>query len=140
MSSSAAKPDLIISLSRDKVRLNLIENPASGRSAWQTTFEVENIFLEEQIAQSLDSILLQHPPLIEHFPCVGIVVLDRPNIYLSRKYLGNGDLGEIASRHLRLRVGDTLNTDSTENDTVFCYSLPTNTLLMLKEYYANISC
>ncbi len=140
MSTTAIQPDLIISLSQDRVRLNLLENPESGRPGWQTSFDVDSIFLEEQISQSLDQALLENPSLIDQFPFVEIVVLDRPNICVSRQYVESGKLGEIAARHLRLRVGDTLTTDSSENDAVICYSLPTETLVMLKEYYANIGC
>ena len=140
MSSTAIQPDLIISLSQDKVRLNLLANPETGRSSWKSSFDIEHLFLEEQIAQSLDQALLENPSLIDEFPCVEIIVLDRPNICLSRRYVDQGLLGEIASRHLRLRVGDTLTADSTDHDAVICYSVPTDTLLMLKEYYSNIGC
>ena len=140
MSTSAIQPDLIISLSRDRVRLNISEDAESGRPAWQTSFDVDHIFLQEQISMSLDKALLENPSLFDQFPCVEIVVLDRPNICVSRKFLENGKLGEIASRHLRLRAGDTLTTDLSALDTVFCYSLPTETLQMLKEYYSNINC
>ena len=140
MSTAAIQPDLIISLSQDKVRLNLSEDPESGRQAWQTTFEVDNIFLQEQISNAMDQALLENPSLIDHFPCVEIVVLDQPSFFIPKQYADNGNLGEIAARYLRLRMGDTLTTDRAEDDAVICYCLPTETMMMFKEYYSNAGC
>lgn len=140
MPTVTTQPDLIITLSKDSVRLMLSENLAEGRTGWQTMFRVESIFLEEQISQALDLALIQNPSLTDQFPCVEIILSDRPNIFLSRHYMDNGQWGEIASRYLRMRVGDTLSSDVSERDEVICYSIPTGTLKMIKEYYANAGC
>src|SRR5690349_4471804 len=140
MPATATQPDLIISLSQDKVRLKLVEDPQSGRTAWETSFDVDHIFLEDQISSSLDRIMLENPVLIDDFPCVEIIMLDRPNICVSGQYQDEGQLGQIASRHLRKRIGDTLASDPSENNAVICYTVPTGTLTMLKEYYANAGC
>ncbi len=137
MSASAHQPELIISLSSDKVTLDLSGQLEQGRSHWKTSFEVDGIFLEEQISLSLDQVLAENPILLDQFSCVEIVLLDRPNISVPRHYVESARLAEIASRHLRLRLGDTLTTDSTGTDAVFCYTMPTYTLQMLREYYAN---
>lgn len=140
MSTATIQPDLIIALSQDRVSLNMSEDISTGRSGWQTSFKVDSIFLEEQISHSLDLALLENPALMDSFPCVEVIVLDRPNFCLSRHYADQGKLGEIASRYLRMRVGDTLTADASENEVVICYSLPTETLMMLKEYYSNLDC
>ncbi|MGB4847632.1 MAG: DUF3822 family protein [Saprospiraceae bacterium] len=140
MSTATIQPELIIALSQDRVSLNIPENNSTGRSGWQTSFKVDNIFLEEQISQALDQALVENPALMDSFSCVEIIVLDRPNFCVSRHYADQGKLGEIASRYLRMRVGDSLTADTSENDSVICYSLPTGTLMMLKEYYSNLDC
>ncbi|HZV71797.1 MAG TPA: DUF3822 family protein [Saprospiraceae bacterium] len=140
MSTTTIQPDLIISLSQDRVRLSLSENSSLGRSGWQASFKVDSLFLEDQISRSLDSALLENPTLMEEFSCVEIIILDRPNICVSKHYADQGKLGEIASRYLRLRTGDSLATDPSENDALICYTVPTETLTMLKEYYADIGC
>ncbi|MEO6131078.1 MAG: DUF3822 family protein [Saprospiraceae bacterium] len=140
MPTLSSQPDLIISLSQDRVKVNLSGNTETGRAAWQTSFKVDSIFLEEQIASSLDSALLENPSLMDQFQCVEVVVLDRPNICLPQHYLDSGILGDIAAKYFRLRAGDTLTTDPSENEAVICYTLPTKTMTMLKEYYANINC
>lgn len=137
MSSAASQPDLIIALSRDKVSLNLSAN-AKGRNNLNKSFEVDGMFMEEQISQSLDQILTENPVLIDQFPCVEIILIDRPNITMPGQYAANEKLAEIASRHLRLRAGDTLTTDSTGDKFILCYTMPTDTLQMLREYYANV--
>ncbi|MGB3078396.1 MAG: DUF3822 family protein, partial [Saprospiraceae bacterium] len=140
MSTAAIQPELIIVLSQNRVSLNMSEDVSKGRPGWQASFNVDSIFFEEQISQSLDQALLEHPTLMDSFSCVEIIVLDRPNFSVSRHYADQGILGEIASRYLRMRAGDSLSTDSSENDAVICYSLPTQTLAMLKEYYSNLGC
>ncbi len=138
MSSAASQPDLIITLSRDKVSLSLTANN-EGRLNLNKSFGVDGIFMEDQIAQSLDQILMDNPVLIDQFPCVEIILIDRPNITMPSMYAGNEKLAEIASRHLRLRAGDTLTTDAAGDKAVLCYTMPTDTLRMLREYYANIT-
>jgi hypothetical protein len=136
---SAANPsDLIISLSHDKVTLNLIELPEKHRSQVKATFGVDSIFLEEQMAKSMDQVLTDHPSLIDQFSCVDIIVMDRPNVNIPRFYTQNATAAEIASRYLRVRKGDTLATDDSGHDSVFCYTMPIGTLQMLKEYYSNV--
>ena len=139
MLSTANQPDLIISLSRDRVTLELSALPDIGRSYWKTSFDVESIFLKDQISHSIDKVLFDNPVLLDHFNCVEIIVLDRPNVTIPFRYLENGGAVDIASRYLRPRTGDTLNADTLNNDSVFCYTMPTETLKMLKEYYANIN-
>lgn len=137
MSTAASQPDLIIALSHDMVQINLSGQPDTGRTQWKTSFEISGLFLNDQIAQSLDQLMMDNPSLIAQFPCVEIVVMDRPNITLPQLYIDNGQLPEIASRYLRLRLGDTLATDNAGTDNVFCFTVPTETLQLLKEYYAN---
>jgi len=76
MSEQANLPDLIITLSRDNVMLDLSALPEEGRTHWKTTFDVDGLFLEEKISRSLDEVLLQNPVLIDHFTCVDVVVID----------------------------------------------------------------
>ncbi len=140
MLTATIQPDLIIALSQNRVSLNMSEDVSTGRPGWQTSFRVDSIFFEDQISQSLDLALLEHPQLMDSFSCVEIIVLDRPNFCVSRHYAAQGKLAEIASRYLSMRAGDTLTTDPSENDAVICYSLPTETLAMLKEYYSNLDC
>ena len=137
MSSAAGQPDLIIALSRDKVSLNLSANSAQGRNNLIRSFEVDDIFLEEQISQSLDQVLTENPVLIDQFPCVEIILIDRPNITMPATYTDTQKMAEIASRYLRLRKGDTLTSDATGEKSILCYTIPTDTLQMLREYYAN---
>jgi Protein of unknown function (DUF3822) len=140
MSTATIQPDLIIALSQDRVSLNMSEDTSKGRLSWRSSFKVDSIFFEEQISHALDQALFENPALMDSFSCVEVIVLDRPNFCLSRHYADQGKLGEIASRYLRMRVGDTLTADASENDAVICYSLPTETLMMLKEYYSNLDC
>jgi hypothetical protein len=132
-------PELIISLSHDMVRVHLLAKPDQGRASWQSDFTIEGDFLEEQISSALDTALSQNPSLVDHFKCVEVVVLDRPNIFIPHFYVGSGKIKDIARRYLRLRVGDTLTTDQTVKDTVIAYTLPADTVHVFKEYYVNIS-
>jgi len=134
----ASQPELIIALSRDKVTLNLSGLKEQDRKYWKTSFSMDGIFLNEQISRSLDQVLFENDFLVEHIPCVEIILVDRPHISVPRYYADNGQLPDIASRYLRLRMGDTLTSDDTQTGSVFCYTIPANTLQMLKEYYANI--
>ena len=140
MSTATIQPDLIIALSQDSVRLSLSENSSLGRPGWQASFKVDSLFLEDQISRSLDSAMLENPALMEEFSCVEMIILDRPNICISRHYEDQGKIGEIVSRYLRLRTGDSLATDLSENDALICYPVPKETLSMIKEYYADIGC
>lgn len=138
MPTQTNPPELIISLSRDKVRLQLMEEPTSGRAPWESVFPVYNTFLEDHVSLALDAALLQNPSLMEHFEHVEILVIDRPNICIPQYYKNNGMLQGIAGKYLRLRAGDTLTTDSTASDTVIAYTLPTDTINVLREYYAKV--
>jgi hypothetical protein len=137
MNHAVNHPELIISLSRDKVRLQLLEMPGSGRAPWESTYEVTGVFLEDQISYALDTALMQNPFLLEHFDRVEVLVLDQPNICLPKHYVTNGQFSEIARRYLRERAGDTLIADAGTRDSVIAYSIPTSTLTMLREYYSN---
>ena len=139
MSEQSNQPDLIITLSRDKVILDLSALPEEGRNHWKTAFDVEGLFLEEKIARSMDEVLLQNPVLIDHFSCVDVVVLDRPHVAIPKHYIQQQQASAIASKYLRLRTGDTLTSDLTSNGVAMCYTLPASTVFMLKEYYSNIS-
>lgn len=138
MSIAAKPPDLIISLSRDKVRLNLLELPETGRSPWKFSYDVGSLFLDEQISRALDKALTDHPPLIDQFPCVEMLILDRPNITIPKYFVENSTAADITSKYLRVRAGDTFTTDETGSETVVCYTVPSNTLQVLREYYSNI--
>jgi len=138
MSTQTNPPELIISLSRDKVRLQLMEDPTSGRAPWESVFPVYNTFLEDQVAHALDTAMMQNPSLMELFQNVEVLVIDRPNICIPEYYKNNGMLQGIAGRYLRLRAGDTLTTDHTSGDTVIAYTLPTDTINVLREYYATV--
>ncbi|MBP7239137.1 MAG: DUF3822 family protein [Saprospiraceae bacterium] len=138
MPAQTNPPELIISLSRDKVRLQLMEEPTTGRASWESEFPVYNTFLEDHVSLALDTALQQNPSLVEHFDHVEILLIDRPNICIPQYYKHNGMLQGIAGKYLRLRAGDTLTTDSTSDDTVIAYTLPTDTINVLREYYANI--
>lgn len=137
MSIITNPPDLIISLSRDKVTLELSENQGRGIGHLKTSFEVEEIFHAEHISRSLDRLLSENPILIDQFSTVDIIVVDRPHISVPRHFAQNVELAVVASRHLRVRAGDTLTTDQTIQDAVLCYTIPTVTLEMLREYYVN---
>lgn len=138
MPTQANPPELIISLSRDKVRLQLLAQPDSGRASWESVFSVYNTFLEDQVSLALDAALAQNPSLMDDLGNVEVLVIDRPNICVPQYYMGNGMLQGIAGRYLRLRAGDTLTTDFTSGDAVIAYTIPTDTINVLREYYARI--
>ncbi len=139
MSTPSNPPELIISLSRDTVRLQLLEHPESGRAYWQSSFPIQGAFLEDQISNALDTALFQNPSLFDPFEQVEIVIIDRPNVCIPQYYLESGQLPQIAGKYLRLSVGDTISTDSNSTDTVIAYTLPSATLHVLREYYSNVS-
>jgi hypothetical protein len=136
MSITANPPELIISLSHDRVRVQLPAKREAGRAAWTSTFPVKGIFLADQISGALDSALAQNPSLIDQFEDVAILVMDRPNVTIPQCYADQDKLPEIAGRYLKVRAGDTLTADSTSGDIVIAYSLPSGTINVLKEYYA----
>jgi len=137
MSNLANPPELIISLSRDKVGLRLLDQPEEGIRGWRSSFQVQGVFLEDQISNALDSALNENPSLIDHFNDVAVVVVDRPNILIPEVYSAQERLSEIAGRYLRIRNGDTLSSDAIYDGMVVAYSLPTGTINVLREYYSN---
>jgi hypothetical protein len=134
----ASPPELIISLSRDKVNVHLMAFPNKRLNAWRTTFPISGAFVSDQVSRALDLALTENPDLIDHFPCVYLVLLDRPNLYMPAYLRKNGKLTEVASRHLRIRTGDRLSVDETSPNNLVCYSLPKETLKVLQEYYRSI--
>lgn len=139
MSSPAVPSNLIISLSNDKVTIDLAGLPETGIVQWRAAFEVDGIFEEERISRSLDELMISRPELMEPFQCVDVVLLDRPHINIPSHYTKGSQLASIASRHLRVRAGDSLNLDHTGRDACICYTFPSATMQMLKEYYFNIT-
>jgi hypothetical protein len=131
----ANPPELIISLSRDKVGLLLSEHPQSGRKPWRFQCPVQGVFLEEQVSNAMDAALNQNPSLLDHFDDVAILILDRPNLCLPAFYADNGDLPEIAGRYLSIKSGDVLTADAASGDIAIAYSIPSVTIRVLKEYY-----
>lgn len=112
-----------------------MENPAKGYSAWQSSYPVDGLFLEEQIGHALDNALTDNPDLIEDYTCIYLVVMDRPNLFMPA-YLGNAaTLPKVASRYLRIREGDGLKLDSTTEDQLICYTLPRQAVEMIQSYY-----
>ncbi len=137
MSNPVIPPELIISLSRDKVGVHLLEKPQSGRAGWKSSFPVLGGFMEDQISNALDTALYLNPSLIDHFYDVAVVVVDRPNVCVPRFYAGGDHLAEIASRYLRVRSGDTLSSDFTSGDVFIAYCMPVGTINLIREYYSN---
>lgn len=137
MSYLVNPPELIISLSRDKVGVHLSGKPQSGRVEWKSSFPVVGGFLEDQISNALDTALYLNPSLIDQFYDVSVVVVDRPNVCVPQFYTGNGMLPEIAGRYLRVRSGDSLSSDFLSGDIAIAYCVPSGTLNVIREYYSN---
>lgn len=138
VTAAALQPELIISLSHDKVNVHLLAFPHKRLNAWKTSFPISGDFVSDQVSRALDLALAENPDLLDHFPCVYLIVMDRPNLQMPAYLRDNGKLAEVASRHLRMRMGDSLTTDSTSESSLICYSLPRETLVVLKEYYRSI--
>ena len=137
MSNPVNPPELIISLSRDKVGVHLLEKPQSGRLGWKSHFPIVAEFMEDQISNALDTALYLNPSLMDHFQDVAIVVVDRPNVCVPRFYAGGDKLPEIASRYLRIRSGDMLSSDFITGDIAIAYCVPAGTINLIREYYSN---
>ena len=135
---AALQPELIISLSHDKVNVHLLAFPPKRLKAWKTSFPISGDFVSEQISQALDVALAENPDLLDHFPCVYLVVMDRPNLQMPAYLNENGKLAAVASRHLRMRMGDNLTIDQGAGNNLICYSFPKETLSVLQEYYRSI--
>lgn len=136
--TAAQQPELIISLSHDKVKVHLLAFPDKRLKAWKTSFPISGDFVSDQISQALDVALAENPDLLDHFPCVYLVVMDRPNLQMPAYLKANGKLAAVASRHLRVRIGDSLTIDEAADNNLICYSLPKETLSVLQEYYRSI--
>ncbi|MDZ4748046.1 MAG: DUF3822 family protein [Saprospiraceae bacterium] len=137
MSNPTNPPELIISLSRDKVGVHLLAKPQFGRVGWKSSFPVVGGFMEDQISNALDTALNLNPSLVDQFHDVAVVVVDRPNVCVPRFYAEGGKLSEIVSRYLRVRYGDALSSDITSGEIVIAYSLPAGTIKLIREYYSN---
>ena len=139
MTSSSDHPELIIALSSDKVTINMPQPDHPDLSALKTSFDIPALFLEEEISLSLDQALLAHPELMDHFSSVEVLVMDRPNVIIPFNSLTQSRLPEIIGRYLRLRSGDMITSDDKQWIDPLWYTFPVSTVLMLREYYANIS-
>ncbi len=139
MSNVANQSELIITLSQDKVRLSLAGNSENGLQHLDAAYPINGLFREDKISQTLDLALSENPPLVDQFLYVEVIMLDRPNVFMPSYYLHNDKAGDIASRYLRIRSGEMISSDTSANS-VFCYTLPSDTINVLKEYYSNIIC
>jgi len=137
MTDPVNPPELIISLSRDKVRIDFADQSGAGITNWSSIFPVEGLFLEDQLSAAMDEALLQNPSLMEHIRDVSIVLVDRPNICLPKGYAAEDSLKDIAERYLRIGPGDMLTADSVSGNHAIAYSIPTCTINVFREYYAN---
>jgi len=135
---TASSPELIISLSQDKVNVHLMAYPHKRLNAWKSSFPISGAFVSDQVSKALDLAMAENPDLIDHFPCVYLVLMDRPNLQMPAYLSENGKLAEVAARHLRVRAGDSLSIDETSENNLICYSLPKETLSVLQEYYRSI--
>jgi len=138
LTAAALQPELIISLSHDKVKVHLLAFPDKRLKAWKTSFPISGDFVSDQISNALDLALAENPDLLDHFPCVYLLVMDRPNLQMPAYLKENGKLAAVASRHLRVRMGDSLTVDESADHNLICYSLPKETLNVLQEYYRSI--
>lgn len=134
----SGQPELFISLSHDRVTLNLSETQGDDQRFWKDSFEINGLMFDDHISDSLDSKLYQNQALINNFSSVEILLLDRPHVSVPNHFSDHKHLLDIALRHLRPRMGDTLVADKSKNGTV-CYTIPTKALSMFREYYANLS-
>ncbi|HJW28023.1 MAG TPA: DUF3822 family protein [Saprospiraceae bacterium] len=135
MTNPTRQPELIITLSRDQVDIHLLANADKGWPEWQASSRIRGIFLAEDIAHLLDQAMAQNPALLEDFPCVHLIILDQPNLYMPAYLFSEGKMAKIASRHLRVRAGDTLVAEPAAEFGMICYSMPSATLDLLNEYY-----
>lgn len=129
--------ELIITLSRDKVALQLTGMHDPTHTGWQATFPVDGCFIEGQIANVLDLALTENPILFEPIDKVDVLLVDSPALSLPVHYRNTDQVVSIASRYLRLRVGDTLMMDAALDDSLFVYTVPAEFLQVIREYYSN---
>lgn len=137
MADPVNPPELIISLSRDKVRLELFDQDNKGLIVWTSTYSVQGLFLEDQLAEAMDAALVENPFLVEHFRDVSIILIDRPNVCVPDSYADENKLPEIAGRYLRVGPGDKLAADTVRGDLAIAYALPNASIDVLQEYYAH---
>ncbi len=130
-------PDLIISLSHDNVRLQLLDNANTGIDPWDANYPIEALFSEEELSQVFDTALNANPALIDQFNQVEVVVVDSPNLCLPEHYGADDTWSAIAGRYLRNRKGDKLISDAIADDSLLAYNLPLGAINLIHEYYAN---
>ena len=138
MPGQTTQPELIITLSRDKVDVRLLAIPDKRPTTWQQSFSIAGNFASDQVSNALDKALMSNPDLLDHFPCVHVLIMDRPSVNIPSYILGNGNGSKVILRHLRARIGDQLNVDLTNTNNAICYSIPDNTMAVLHEYYHTI--
>jgi hypothetical protein len=130
-------PDLIISLSHDNVRLELLGNASAGREPWAASYPIEALFMEEQLSEAFDNALNDNPILVDHFEQVEVVVVDSPHLSIPQHYVEGDEWSKIAGRYLRNRSGDKLFSDSVSSKALLAYNFPASTINLIHEYYAN---
>ncbi len=137
MTDPANLPELIIALSRDKVRLQLLADKDAGREDWSAIYPIEALFMEDQLSLAFDHALNTNPSLMDHFDRVEVVLVDRPNLCLPKRYAENDQWPEIAERYLRYRNGDALIADAVpSSNAILAYQVPIRTINLIHEYYA----
>lgn len=128
-------PELIISLSHDRVSLQFLGKPDSGIPAWQSGYPVKGLFWEEEIGRALDSAMHDNPDLLGDFSGVKIILLDRPQLSLPAYLHQQEKLSEVAARYLRINAGDIFVVDESQHDEYVCYTMPSTMLQVINEYY-----
>src|SRR5688572_6700845 len=138
MTDPVNPPELIISLSRDKVRIDFAGQSGAGIGNWTSNYPVEGLYLEDQLSAAIDAALFENPSLMEHFREVSIVLMDRPNICVPKGYASEDNIANIAGRYLRIGPGDLLIADTVSGEHAIAYAIPTCTINVFREYYANV--
>lgn len=137
MPSTTGASDLIILLSQGKVDVRLWMTEGSEAPSGISSFQVQSIFLADQVAGAMDEALLQNPSLLDDFESVDILLVDQPGVIIPSAYADDESLTTIAGRYLRSRTGDIISSDIAAGDVQLAYSLPIGTLNTLREYYSN---
>ena len=141
MSLTANPPELIISLSHNKIGFRLTETEGSGTSGWQGSYPVDGIFLQDQVSGVLDTALTQQERLFEPIADVALLIMDRPNVTIPEFYNDDPDrLTDIAGKYLRTRAGDMFAFDQAPGAIRIAYSVPSSTIHLIREYFAKASC
>ncbi len=139
LATATLSPELIITLSRHKVDLQLLPQVEKGIHGWRDSFAIEGLFLEEKIGEALDQALAVNPDLLADYTCVYLVVLDQPNMWMPSYLAREGRMAEVAARHLRSRTGDALLVNELSSRDLICYSLPRPAIELIREYYSQMS-